>query len=160
MENHTVNTDQSRKKGVRLNRLNVFLIVIGFVLMLFMVFSMYDTNKSFNQIVDVTEAYLASQQTAGMLSNIANNMSDQCADFIKTGAPDCTHVYAGQLNAMNAQISLNENAKEEGEKEDEFISRFMSATKNEYPDQKQRLAVAYSYWRAAHDTELHIEVKK
>lgn len=36
-----------------------------------------------------------------------------------------------------------------GEKKDDFISRFMSATKKEYPDYKQRLAVAYSYWNRA-----------
>ena len=127
MENQTVNTEKSQKKGVRLNRLNVCLIVIGFVLMLFMVFSMFDTNKSFNQIVSVTEAYLSSQQTAGMLSNIANSMSDECADFIKTGAPDCTHVYAGQLNAINAQISLNESAKAEDEDEDPFMVKALAA---------------------------------
>ncbi len=33
-----------------------------------------------------------------------------------------------------------------GETKEDFISRFMSATKEEYPDYKQRLAVAYSYW--------------
>ena len=127
MENQTVNTEKSQKKGVRLNRLNVCLIVIGFVLMLFMVFSMFDTNKSFNQIVNVTEAYLSSQQTAGMLSNIANSMSDECADFIKTGAPDCTHVYAGQLNAIKSQISLNESAKAEDEDEDPFMVKALAA---------------------------------
>ena len=61
---------------------------------------------------------------------------------------------------MRYKIVVKDVKPRKGEKEDEFISRFMSATKNEYPDQKQRLAVAYSYWRAAHDTELHIEVKK
>ena len=127
MDNQTVNTDNVRKRGVHLNRLNVFLIVIGFVLMLFMVFSMYDTNKSFNQIVSVTESYLSSQQTAGMLSNIANNMSDQCADFIKTGAPDCAHVYAGQLNAIDTQIASNEKNKAEGEEEDPFMVKALAA---------------------------------
>ena len=33
-----------------------------------------------------------------------------------------------------------------GESKQDFISRFMSATKDEYPDEKQRIAVAYSYW--------------
>lgn len=33
-----------------------------------------------------------------------------------------------------------------GESKKDFISRFMSATKDEYPDEKQRIAVAYSYW--------------
>ena len=34
----------------------------------------------------------------------------------------------------------------EGETKEEFISRFMSETKEEYPDEKQRFAVANSYW--------------
>jgi diguanylate cyclase (GGDEF)-like protein len=127
VENHTFNTDQSQNRGVHLNRLNVCLIVIGFVLMLFMVFSMYETNESFNQIVSVTEAYLSSQQTAGMLSNIANNMSDQCADFIKTGEPDCVHVYAGQLSAINAQISSNKSVNTENENENEFMAKALTA---------------------------------
>lgn len=33
-----------------------------------------------------------------------------------------------------------------GESKKDFISRFMSKTAEEYPDQKQRLAIAYSYW--------------
>lgn len=32
------------------------------------------------------------------------------------------------------------------ERKEDFISRFMKETKEEYPDYKQRLAVAYSYW--------------
>lgn len=38
----------------------------------------------------------------------------------------------------------------EGESKEDFISRFMSETKEEYPDDKQRLAVAYSYWEKKH----------
>ena len=38
----------------------------------------------------------------------------------------------------------------EGESKEDFISRFMSETKEEYPDEKQRLAVAYSYWNKKH----------
>lgn len=33
-----------------------------------------------------------------------------------------------------------------GESKEDFIKRFMKVTKKEYPDVKQRLAVAYSYW--------------
>ena len=47
--------------------------------------------------------------------------------------------------------SLQENAITEvypnkGESKEDFISRFMSVTKDEYPDRKQRYAVALSYW--------------
>lgn len=42
--------------------------------------------------------------------------------------------------------SINDVDPRSGESKDDFIARFMKATKNEYPDEKQRLAVAYSYW--------------
>lgn len=42
--------------------------------------------------------------------------------------------------------SINDVEPRAGESKEEFISRFMSETKEEYPNQKQRLAVAHSYW--------------
>ena len=41
---------------------------------------------------------------------------------------------------------LNEVYPNKGESKEDFISRFMSATKDEYPNIKQRYAVANSYW--------------
>lgn len=41
---------------------------------------------------------------------------------------------------------LNEVYPHKGETQDHFISRFMKATKDEYPDLKQRFAVCMSYW--------------
>lgn len=41
---------------------------------------------------------------------------------------------------------LDEIYPNEGESKKDFISRFMSVTKDEYPDVKQRYAVANSYW--------------
>lgn len=38
-----------------------------------------------------------------------------------------------------------------GEEEDDFISRCMSETKEEYPDREQRLAVCYRQWREERD---------
>lgn len=43
-------------------------------------------------------------------------------------------------------LELNEVYPNKGESKKDFISRFMSATKDEYPDKKQRYAVALSYW--------------
>ena len=43
-------------------------------------------------------------------------------------------------------VFIKDIKPKKGETEEEFISRFMKATKAEYPDKKQRLAVAYSYW--------------
>ena len=42
--------------------------------------------------------------------------------------------------------SINDVDPRSGESKEDFIARFMKETKNEYPDEKQRLAVAYSYW--------------
>ena len=41
---------------------------------------------------------------------------------------------------------INEVYPNKGESKKDFISRFMSVTKDEYPDIKQRFAVANSYW--------------
>ena len=127
MEKQTVNNEQGKKRGVRLSRVNVLLIFLGLIIALFMVFSMYETNRSFNQIVNMTESYLSSQQTAGMLSNIANGMSEQCAAFLRTGEPDCVHVYAGQLSAINAQFKANETMQSSDESRDEFLAKAIEA---------------------------------
>lgn len=42
--------------------------------------------------------------------------------------------------------SVHDVEPRQGESKADFISRFMEETKEEYPDVKQRLAVAYSYW--------------
>ena len=41
---------------------------------------------------------------------------------------------------------INEVYPNKGESKKDFIARFMSVTKDEYPDVKQRYAVANSYW--------------
>ena len=46
-----------------------------------------------------------------------------------------------------------------GESKEEFIARFMSATKEEYPDQKQRFAVANSYWERKDKKKMKDEEK-
>lgn len=42
--------------------------------------------------------------------------------------------------------TLNEVYPNKGESKEDFISRFMKETKSEYPDIKQRYAIALSYW--------------
>lgn len=46
--------------------------------------------------------------------------------------------------------SVKDVEPNEGESKEDFISRFMNSTKEAYPDRKQRLAVAYSYWDKHH----------
>lgn len=51
---------------------------------------------------------------------------------------------------VRAAADINDSIKDvnprEGETKEEFISRFMSETKEEYPEEKQRFAVANNYW--------------
>lgn len=56
-----------------------------------------------------------------------------------------------RMQAMKKHDTHDVEPKE-GEDKQSFISRFMGATKGEYPDKKQRLAVAYSYWDKHHDS--------
>lgn len=49
-----------------------------------------------------------------------------------------------------------------GETKEEFIARFMSSpeAKKDFPDEKQRLAVAYSKWKRKELSEIKDEVKQ
>lgn len=47
-------------------------------------------------------------------------------------------------NSLKKDVQPRKN-----ESKDDFISRFMEETEKEYPDEKQRVAVAYSYWNRA-----------
>ena len=129
MENRTDKTDETRSpgEGIRLSHLNVILIMIGLVIALFMVFSMYQTNNSFNQIVSVTEAYLSAQQTTGMLNSISSGMSEQCAAFLDSGDPGMVHIYAGQLYALTTQIESNEAFQQSEGNQDEFLAKALQA---------------------------------
>ena len=121
MDNQSTALNRKQSRGIHLSRLNFLFVCIGLVIALFMVFSMYQTNDSFNAVVSVTEAYLSSQQTAGMLNNISSDMSEQCAAFLQSGTPDPTYSYAGQLNAINSQIESNEAFGSTDSSDNEFL---------------------------------------
>ena len=54
--------------------------------------------------------------------------------------------------------SLNEVYPNKGESKKDFINRFMRATSKEYPDVKQRYAVANSYWERRNKNKLQEDV--
>lgn len=59
-------------------------------------------------------------------------------------------VKAEEVQEETTADSINDVSPKKGESKEDFISRFMSETANEYPDQKQRYAVALSYWEKKH----------
>lgn len=53
---------------------------------------------------------------------------------------------------------MHEVYPNKGESKKDFIKRFMSVTKKEYPDEKQRFAVANSYWKRRHKVNEDLEM--
>ena len=122
-----MNQEQNRQSGIHLNRLNTVFIAIGLVIALLMVFSMYQTSGSFHQIVSVTESYLSSQQTAGMLKNVSRGMSEACAGFVRSGSPDLSFAYFGQDAAISSQLEADSSYRDSNASEDEFMVRALDA---------------------------------
>lgn len=116
-----MNQEQHKRSGIHLSRLNILFIIVGLVIALLMVYSMYQTSRSFSQIVSVTESYLSSQQTAGMLKNISEEMAEKCTAFIHSGTPDLTYAYFGQYGAITAQ--LDSSSLDPDASEDEFLAK-------------------------------------
>ena len=76
------------------------------------------------------------------------NSSDEATEFARQNAPQ------GKFEEWRVGIldSIKDVNPQEGESKDDFINRFMSETSKEYPDKKQRFAVALSYWKKAKDS--------
>lgn len=74
--------------------------------------------------------------------------------------------YLDDLKTRQAEIrskelsleSLEEVYPDKGEPKKDFISRFMTVTKNEYPDVKQRYAVANSYWERRNKKRINEDI--
>lgn len=116
-----MNQEEHKKSGIRLSRLNFFFIIIGLIIAALMIYSMFQTSNSFRQIVSVTESYLSSQQTAGMLKNISDEMSEKCVGFLHSGTPDLTYAYFGQYSAITAQLDADSSLRDSDASEDEFL---------------------------------------
>lgn len=60
-------------------------------------------------------------------------------------------------------VNVQDVEPKKGENKDDFIARFMSETKEEYPDNKQRYAIALSYWdrrKKVKDSEMVIDTNE
>ena len=119
------------KQGIRLNQLNIIFIIVGLAIATMMVVGMYQTSDSFQQVIEVTEAYLSSQQTSGMLKELAEQMSVQCAAFVSAEsaneAMQAVQRYAGQMGEL--RIQLDGDAAYDGEtyKEDDYLTAAFGA---------------------------------
>lgn len=77
---------------------------------------------------------------------IKNHWRDYYDTQEHTSAMRDTRAYKKDLLDKGELKKIEEVYPNKGESKKDFIARFMSVTKDEYPDQKQRYAVANSYW--------------
>ena len=90
-------------------------------------------------VFDVVEDYTSNE---GINESIIDNIDDSTKEYIegiKSILKECQSIDCQEK-------TITEVYPNKGESKEDFISRFMSVTKDEYPDQKQRYAVALSYW--------------
>jgi len=89
-------------------------------------------------------------------SPLAKALGKYEAHYVQDGWVDDYTPKVVQVESMLTEVYPNE-----GESKKDFVSRFMSVTKDEYPDVKQRYAVALSYWdRAKRKNESLLTEKK
>lgn len=119
--------DSARKiGGIRVGHMNIILIAVGLIVALLMMVSMFQTSDSFSQIADVTNDYLTTQSTAGMLSDMAGRLAEQSTAFVQGGPPDLTHSWNGQYLTIIAQLDAYEK-EVNNTMEDEFIGQAITA---------------------------------
>ena len=72
----------------------------------------------------------------------------------------CKEGRAGIAKIIDSKPEIKDIKPHKGEKKADFLSRFMKETKAEYPDEKQRIAVAYSYWNRKDDSMPYLPTKE
>lgn len=118
-----------KKKGIRLNQLNILLIILGLVIAALMVYSTYQTTGSVSEMVSVTDTYLNNQQAGGMLRDVAAGMSEQALAFVNSGEPGPANSYNGQRSALLAQMNLYVTGSAGGAGADEAYQQAVDAFK-------------------------------
>ena len=113
--------------GIRLSQLNFIFIAIGLIIAALMVYSVYQTSDSFQEVINVTEAYLSSQQTSGMLKEISESMSEASAQFVHTGTMDAVQRYAGLMGELRVQMDADPACEGYEYKEDEYLTAALGA---------------------------------
>lgn len=122
-----------------------------------------DSTKDYNSVEETNERIEAIPLEARNDMKKADNkkaallmISNEIDDVINAAEPSLRAELKQKkekiLSDLKQQFfdSIHDVNPREGESKEDFIARFMSETKSEYPDEKQRLAVAYSYWEKKH----------
>ncbi len=151
--------------GIRLNYLNFIMICLAGVIAVMMVISTYQTTGSVQEIVQVTDDYLANQQTGGMLRDFSGELAGLAEEFVKAaaggqdasgggtapaavflqnGGPRLAGEYAGKLGALNEQLDRFKPESFNSESANQALADAISAFRhrNEAEIRAMRLAAA------------------
>lgn len=102
--------------GIRMNLFNVLLITIGMILGAELIYSTYQTQNAFGSVFSITDNYLASQQTTGMLDSLSAGMLKEVQGFMEDGDPGHVFAYEGQRGALNAQLAATQELRTRNQK--------------------------------------------
>ena len=127
MNRDTGNSSGANHGGIRLNRLNFTLILIGLVICAVMVVTMYQTTGSVKEIVTVTDNYLVYQQTGGKLQGISKGLAEQAMAFIRGGEPGTAYAYESQMQILEEQLDAYVPEISNSETANEVLLRAINA---------------------------------
>lgn len=97
------------------------------------------------QWISINKAANNSSYTVQEINNAIQKLHQQ-KPFLNID--ECVEKVLNNIKNGNYLLdSINDVEPRSGESKEDFIKRFMSETVNEYPDEKQRYAVALKYWK-------------
>ncbi|MBO7663942.1 MAG: GGDEF domain-containing protein [Clostridia bacterium] len=99
-----------------MNLFNVLLITIGLILGIELIYSTYQTQNAFDSVFSITDNYLSSQSTTGMLDSLSAGMLKEVRGFIEDGDPGHVFAYEGQRSALNAQLAATQELRTRNQK--------------------------------------------
>lgn len=106
------------RAGIKINWLNIALIVLGLIMAVGMINATYHTADAFESVFSTTDHFLDSQQTTGMLDSLSEAMLLDCRAYLSDDDPAHVFSFDGQLKSLNAQLSASESTRAEGETTD------------------------------------------
>ena len=101
--------------GIRMNWFNVLLIAVGLLLAIALVLSTGQIRSAFRTVFSVTDQYLASQQTTGMLDSLSASILQECLSFLDDGEPGHVFAIEGQRAALNGQLAATAHLRNRSE---------------------------------------------
>ncbi|MCR4590444.1 MAG: GGDEF domain-containing protein [Lachnospiraceae bacterium] len=102
MINDIQETKQKDSRAIPLQTIIFVMVAIGFIISFTLMFFMYQTSKSYDEMRSSTENYTASQAIAANLLAGSDELTIYARGFVVTGDPEQARLYYDDSNAQNA----------------------------------------------------------